>query len=183
MTKHVLIPVASGSEDLEAVTIIDIVRRSGATVTVASVGDRNITCSNGTSIVADKKIAECANDTFDLIALPGGDKGAHNLRNSAELTAMLKAQDQAGRYIAAICASPAIVLEHHGLIKSRAATCYPSYSDLMRNKSHLNERVVVDGKLITSRSPGTALEFALKLVECVVSAEKAQQIAEGILAK
>jgi len=183
MTKHVLIPVANGSEDLEAVTMIDILRRSGATVTVASAGDIQVTCSNGTRIVADKKIADCVSDTFDLIALPGGDKGAHNLKDSSELTAMLKAQDQAGRFVAAICASPAIVLEEHGLIKGRAATCYPSYEDIMSNKTRLNERVVVDGNLITSRSPGTALEFALKLVECVVSPEKAQQIAQGILAK
>lgn len=183
MTKKILIPVAKGSEDLETVTTIDILRRSGASVIVASVSDTHITCSNGTRIVADKKIEDCTNDTFDLIALPGGDEGASNLRDSQVLATMLKAQDEAGRFVAAICASPAIVLEHHGLIKGRAATCYPSYSEMMPNKSRLNERVVVDGNLITSRSPGTALEFALKLVECVVSSEKAQQIAQGVLAK
>lgn len=182
MTKHVLIPVANGTEDIEAVTIIDILRRSGAQVTVASVEATTVTCVNGTRLVADKKLSECAEQTFDLIALPGGDVGAQHLRDNPQLVSMMKAQDKAGRFLAAICASPAVVLEHHQLIHGRAATCYPSYADALANQTKINERVVVDGNLITSRSPGTAFEFALKLVECVVGADKAKQIAQGTLA-
>jgi len=183
MTKQILVPVANGTEDLEAVVLIDILRRSGAQVTVASIQDLTVECANGVRLVADKKFSDCLARQFDLIVLPGGDKGAKHFQENADLIAMLKSQDHAGRFIAAICASPALVLEHHGIIHGRAATCYPSYEDMLKNKAKINDRVVVDGNLITSRSPGTALEFALKLVEIVVGAEKAQQITQGVLAR
>jgi 4-methyl-5(b-hydroxyethyl)-thiazole monophosphate biosynthesis len=178
MSKKVLVPIADGSEDIEAVCIIDVLRRAEADVTVASVsGELQITASRGTRIVADKGIAECVDEIYDLIALPGGLPGAENLRDSAEMTDMLKRQKREGRFYGAICASPAVVFQHHGLLESRLATCHPSFVGELENKKMVESRVVVDGTCITSRAPGTAIEFALKLVEMLYGREKADEVA------
>lgn len=164
MTPSVLVPVADGTEEIEAVCIIDVLRRAGAEVVVASVGDLQITASRGVKIVADCRIADCADDTFDLIVLPGGIPGAEHLRDSAELTALLKRQKQASRWYGAICASPAVVLESHGLLDDTRATSHPAFMDRLTPERADTQRVVVDGRCITSRGPGTALEFAVELV-------------------
>ena len=177
MPKTVLVPIAEGSEELEAVSIIDVLRRAGATVTVASVGELQITASRGVNIVADKLIAECEDSEFDLIALPGGIPGAEHLRDSEILTRMLKKQHQAGGLYAAICASPAVVLQSHGLLANRCATCHPFFTDQIEKSEATEDRVVVDGNCITSRGPGTALEFALKLVEVLYDKQKADEVA------
>ena len=117
MQKTVLVPVADGTEELEAVAIIDVLRRAGATVTVASVtGARQITASRGVVIVADALIEACLEMEFDLVVLPGGIPGAEHLRDSAELIGILRRQRDKDRLYGAICASPAVVLEHHGLL-------------------------------------------------------------------
>lgn len=183
MTKSVLVPVADGTEEIEAVTVIDLLRRAGAHVTVAGVGSTSVICANGTKLLADCSLEACSSNSFDLIALPGGDEGALNFQRSATLLELLKKQDQAGKWLAAICASPALVLEHRGLIRGRRATCYPSYAHLLRNQESVNERVVVDGNLITSMSPGSAMEFGLKLVSVLVDEEAAERIAAGIFFK
>ena len=102
---NVLVPIADGSEELEAMSIIDILRRAGASVTVASVDERQITASRGTRLIADQLISECVDATYDLIALPGG-SGAEHLRDSKDLEKLLKRQQREGRLYAAICASP-----------------------------------------------------------------------------
>ncbi len=180
MSKKVLVPIAVGSEELEAVCIINVLRRANASVTVASVSDLCITASRGVKIVADKLITECIGDQYDLIALPGGIPGAEHLRDSKELITLLKQQQQEGRLYAAICASPAVVLQHHGLLKSRFATCYPAFIDHLEKKD-LESRVVVDGNCITSKGPGTALEFSLVLVEQLYGKEKANEIAQAMV--
>lgn len=178
MSKKVLVPIADGSEDIEAVCIIDVLRRAEAEVTVASVSDTlQITASRGTNIVAERCITECVDETYDLIALPGGIPGAENLRDSKELAEMLKRQQREGRLYGAICASPAVVFQHHGLLGSRNATCHPFFVDELDNKDMVESRVVVDGNCITSRAPGTAIEFALKLVEMLYGREKADEVA------
>lgn len=181
MPKKVLVPIADGIEEIEAVTIIDVLRRADAEVTVAAVDKLQITASRGVKIVADCPIAECMDKTFDLIALPGGMPGAEHLKNSPELTAMLKAQVNQGNLYAAICASPAVVLQHHGLIATRRATCHPAYIHKLDNTAAAESRVVVDGRCITSRGPGTALEFALKLVEILYDKPKAEEVAMPML--
>jgi 4-methyl-5(b-hydroxyethyl)-thiazole monophosphate biosynthesis len=182
MNKTVLVPIADGSEELEAVTIIDTLRRGGGIVTVASVSELQITASRKVKLVADVLIADCAGKTYDCIALPGGMPGAEHLRDNAVLTELLKQQDKAKRLIAAICAAPAVVLAHHGLLKGHKATCYPSAQDALPDKSAADKRVVVDGHLITSQGPGTALEFALAIVESLFGAERRKQVAEPMLA-
>ncbi len=182
MSKKVLVPIADGSEDIEAVCIIDVLRRAEADVTVASVGaELQVTASRGTRIVADKSITECVDETYDLIALPGGIPGAENLRDSKELIDMLKRQKREGRFFAAICASPAVVFQHHGLLESCRATCHPFFVEELGNREMVESRVVVDGTCITSRAPGTAIEFALKLVELLYGREKADEVALPML--
>ncbi len=177
-----LVPIADGTEELEAVTIIDTLVRGGIDVTVASVmAQKQVTCSRGVKIVADMRIDECKDQQFDLIALPGGLPGAEHLRDCDPLIAMLKKQKQAGRLYAAICASPACALQTHGLIAGKKATCYPAMLGELKDARPSNEKVVVDGNCITSQGPATALAFALKLVELLAGPEKARQTADAML--
>jgi 4-methyl-5(b-hydroxyethyl)-thiazole monophosphate biosynthesis len=179
MSKKVLVAIADGSEELEAVTIIDVLVRAGADVTVASVGEMQITASRGVKIVADALIGDCKGQEYDLIVLPGGIPGAEHLRDCSELIEMLKRQRQANRFYAAICASPAMVLQHHGLLEGRKATCYPSPDLNLPDRQ--DAKVVVDGSCVTSQGPATALEFALKLVELLFGEEKSHQVAQAML--
>jgi 4-methyl-5(b-hydroxyethyl)-thiazole monophosphate biosynthesis len=181
MTKTVLVPIADGSEEIEAVCIIDTLRRAGAEVTVASVGSLEVTASRGVKLVADALIADCVRQTYDCIALPGGMPGAEHLRDSAELIGLLKKQKQAGRLYAALCASPAVALRPHGLLDGIKATCFPSFRDRLDPAYASDDRVVVDDHCVTSQGPGTALEFALKLVELLVGPAKAQEVGRAML--
>jgi 4-methyl-5(b-hydroxyethyl)-thiazole monophosphate biosynthesis len=177
MNKKILVPIADGSEELEAVAIIDILRRAGADVVVASVDQLQITASRGVKIVADRLISQCVNETYDLVALPGGMPGAEHLRDCDELIRMLKRQKEEGRLYAAICASPAVVFQPHGLLEQRRATCHPGRVEALKNKEAADSRVVVDGNCVTSQGPGTAMEFALKLVELVFGPQKEKEVA------
>jgi len=180
ISKKALVVIADGTEELEAVTIIDVLRRAEADVTVASVGAKEVTASRGVKLVADALISDCMDQTYDLIALPGGMPGAEHLRDSSVLAQLLKAQAESGRLYAAICASPAVVLKTHGLLAGRKATCYPSMMSELPNAE--DARVVVDGNCITSQGPGTALAFALELVKLLFGPEKSQEVAKAMLA-
>ncbi|MGD8836062.1 MAG: DJ-1/PfpI family protein [Desulfobacteraceae bacterium] len=177
MTVDVLVPIAEGSEEIEAVTIIDVLRRAEAQVTVASVDTLQITASRGVNIVADCLIEQCKGRDFDLIALPGGIPGAENLRDNPVLKEILLRQQTAGRLYGAICAAPAVVLQAHGLLENRRATCHPSFVEGLQDRSSVASRVVVDGNCITSRGPGTALAFSLKLVEMLFGKDKMEAVA------
>jgi 4-methyl-5(b-hydroxyethyl)-thiazole monophosphate biosynthesis len=177
MDKKVLVPIAEGTEEIEAVTIIDVLRRAGAAVTVASVSELQITASRGVKLVADKLIGECVDETYDLVVLPGGMPGAEHLRNSKELERILTQQKDQGRLYGAICAAPAVVFQHHGLLDQRQATCHPNFVNYLEKMDSVESRVVVDGNCVTSRGPGTALEFALKLVELLYGEDKAREVA------
>ena len=183
MDKRVLVPIADGTEEIEAVTIIDVLRRAGANVIVASVGELQIIASRGVKIVADKLISECIDEQFDLIALPGGIPGAENLRDSDELRQLLLMQNDSSNWLAAICAAPAVVLEYHGLLSNRLATCHPGFRDKLTNKEKIDQRVVIDGNCVTSQGPGTALEFALQLVAILYGEEKSREVAEPMILK
>ena len=174
----VLIPIADGIEELETVSLSDTLRRAGCEITLAAVAKLQITASRGLKMVADALIEECSGP-YDLIVLPGGMPGAENLRNSTKLKHLLIDQAQSGRLYAAICASPAIVLAQHGLLDDKQATCFPAYRDLLAKP--LDANVVVDGSCVTSQGPGTALEFALTLIELLCSKSKRDQVAEQML--
>lgn len=190
--KTVLVPVADGTEEMEAVVIVDVLRRAGASVVVASVEDGGrlgVACSRGVLLTADAPIdaALGAVSPFDLIALPGGMPGAERLAGSAALAAALEAQRAAGRHVAAICAAPAVVLEAQGLLPAgQPATAHPAFSGKLANQASVSERVAVaagggggdkGGLVITSRGPGTAFEFALALVALLYGEEKAREVA------
>ncbi len=177
MSPKVLVPVADGSEEIEAVTIIDVLRRAGAQVTVASVDALEITASRGVKLVADCLVAECEEEDFDLVVLPGGMPGAEHLRDNEILKQILVRQHSSGGLYGAICAAPAVVLETHGLLKGRRATCHPGFVDQLNDASAAPSRVAVDGNCITSRGPGTAMEFALKLVELLFGKETREAVA------
>jgi 4-methyl-5(b-hydroxyethyl)-thiazole monophosphate biosynthesis len=183
MSKKVLIAVADGIEELEAIAIIDCLGRAGADLTIASTQKQQITTARKVKITADCLVADCLGQTYDLIVLPGGGLGAENLRDSKELVEMLKKQKASGKFYAAICASPAVVLEHHGLLTDKKATCFPAMAEKLKNKQAINQRVVVDGNCITSQGPGTALEFSLKLVELLFGIQKSQELAKAMLVK
>ncbi|MCP5051259.1 MAG: DJ-1 family protein [bacterium] len=177
MSKRVLVPIADGCEELEAVAIIDVLKRAGADVVVASVDRLQVTASRGVKLVADGLIGECVDDRFDLIALPGGMPGAEHLRDSVELVELLKRQRREDKLYAAICAAPVVALQPHGLLEGRKATCHPGRHDVLVNAEAAHNRLVVDGNLTTSQGPGTAVEFALKLVERLFGEEKARDVA------
>jgi 4-methyl-5(b-hydroxyethyl)-thiazole monophosphate biosynthesis len=178
MSKTALVPIADGSEEIEAVAVIDVLRRAGVSVTVASVMDRaEITASRGVRIVADQLISEVADQNFDLIVLPGGMPGAEHLRDSAVLTEMLRRHAGEDRLVGAICAAPAVALKPRGLLEGRQATAHPGFFDQLDPETRSEARVVADGRLVTSRGPGTALEFALRLVALLLGEEKAAEVA------
>ena len=184
MPKKVLVPIANGVEEIESVSIIDVLRRAGAEVTVASVHDElQITASRGVRLVADKLLSQCSEEDFDLIVLPGGLPGAEHLRDCKLLTHLLRSQQQKGKWYGAICAAPVVVLESHGLLGTRRATCHPSFSTQLQNQEAAQSRVVVDGNCVTSQAPGTAIEFALTLVELLLGQEKAKEVAAPMQVK
>ena len=181
MSKTVLVPIAQGSEEIEAVCVVDVLRRAGAEVTVASIGKLQVTASRGVKIVADCLLSDCVDKTYDMIVLPGGMPGAEHLANCVELIEMLKSQKQSGRFYAAICASPAVVFETHGLLEGKRATCYPSMAGQLSDSSSAGEKVVVDGNCITSQGPATAMAFAVKLIEVLFGKKKSEQVATDLL--
>ena len=182
MSKNVLIPIADGVEDLETVTIIDVLRRAKANVIVASIHSKlDVTAARQTRIVADSLLSDYIDSQFDLIALPGGLPGAENLRDCEPLIQLLKTQKETGNLYGAICASPAYVLQTHGLLQDVAATCYPAFHDQLSNHEQINKHVVVSKNCITSQGPGTALEFALTLVELLYDEALRREIAGQML--
>lgn len=164
MGKTVLVPVAQGIEEMEAITIIDVLRRAGAKVVAASVDDMDITAARGTQFKADALIKDCLEQAFDLIVLPGGIPGAENLKKSEDLAFLLKNQAENQKLYGAICASPAVVLHPLGLVTPGAVTCHPGFAALIEGGTVQDKNVVTDGNCITSKGAGTALEFSLALV-------------------
>jgi 4-methyl-5(b-hydroxyethyl)-thiazole monophosphate biosynthesis len=162
--KRVLVPLAEGFEELEAVTIIDILRRAGIEVVVASLAGSPVTGSHGIRIAADTPLAALAEQDFDMIALPGGMPGAAHLQGDPRVAALIRRQRAKGGPVAAICAAP-MVLAAAGALDGRRATSYPGYLADATRTTIVGDAVVRDDGVITSRGPGTALDFALALVE------------------
>ncbi len=178
----VLIPLADNVEDIETVTIIDILRRARLEVTSASIYDhKQITAARGTKIEADQLLVDCLVNNWDLIVLPGGMPGAENLSHHPPLIDMLRKQSQAGKLYAAICASPAVVFAPHGLLDGKQATSYPTMQDKLPDTTRASESTVIDGHCITSQGPATAMEFSLTLVELLQGSECKNQLAQALL--
>lgn len=179
---QILVPIANGSEEMEAAIIIDVLRRSKANVVIASVEDKvEIEASRKVKLVADMLLDEASKLSYDLIVLPGGLGGAQAFAKCDKLVNLLKKQKESNRPYGAICASPALVLEPHGLLKGKKATAFPALCNKLSDASEAENRVVVDGNLITSRGPGTTMEFALAIVEKFFGRKKALDLAKALV--
>jgi len=178
----VLVPLAPGFEDLEATTIVDILRRANVEVVTAGLQGGLVQGARGMRVQPDAALDDVLNRDFDMIALPGGLPGAEHLKNDARIQMLLKRMAAAGKYTTAICAAP-IALAAAGLLDGRRATSYPGFVDKMPlpGTTYLADAVVVDGKVVTSRGPGTAMDFALALVELLVGRAIRDQVEAGLV--
>lgn len=175
-----LIPLAQGCEEVEAVTVIDLLRRANIEVVCAGLTPDPVVCSRGVVLIADTTLEKAARmDDFDIIILPGGLPGADNLAHSPLLNQMLTKMSGDGKYVAAICAAPR-VLAKAGLLEGKRVTAYPGFIDGGNYPSlhYTGSAVEVDGKIVTSRGPGTAMEFALTLIE-LLSGESTRNTVEA----
>jgi 4-methyl-5(b-hydroxyethyl)-thiazole monophosphate biosynthesis len=179
--RKVIIPLAEGLEEIEAVTNIDVLRRAGVEVTTVCLAeDLKVVGDHGIEITADKNINAVQADDLDGIILPGGMPGAANLRDDERVIELVKNLNKANKLVAAICAAP-IVLEKAGVIKDKLVTSYPGFEKEVTSCNYQQDRVVIDENIITARGPGVALEFAIKLVEYLVGSDKAQELKAAML--
>ena len=183
MSKKILVLLAEGFEEIEAVTIIDVLRRAELDVTVAGVGGKSITGAHRLTIQADILIHQYQGIP-DAIILPGGMPGAQHLADSKEVQDLIKKTSQSQKIVGAICAAPALALSKAGVLAGKRATCYPGFEQHFPDTvQQSTDRVVIDGNIITSRGPGTALEFALALVEKLAGPQTAAALQKGMLVK
>ena len=181
--KKVLIPITNGSEELEAVAVIDILRRAGVKVVVAS-DDNIVTCSRGVKIIPDIMFDEIDDDEiYDAIILPGGVQGTDNLQFNEQLKDILTEHNKREVWLAAVCAAPKIFAFHKLAETGGDMTSHPSVKDRLANYNYLEDAVVVNKNIVTSRGAGTIFEFAFKLVEILAGKEKADEIKSAIVYK
>jgi 4-methyl-5(b-hydroxyethyl)-thiazole monophosphate biosynthesis len=174
---HVLVPLAQGCEELEAITITDLMVRAGIFVTTCGLDDKPVKAARGTIIVPDTSIDKVLNQSFDLIVLPGGLPGADHLRDNKQLQALIKKQAKQNKYLAAICAAPK-ALAKAGVLEGKTATSFPGVLAALNNTNITisDKAVEVDGNIITSRGPGTAIEFTLTLIELLEGKAKREDV-------
>lgn len=178
----VLIPLAQGCEELEAVTLIDVLRRAEIDVISASLASQQeVVASRGVHLMADTTLDAVKDEAFDMLVLPGGKDGAQRLNDDQRIHDRIQQQLQQGKYIAAICAAPA-VLASAGVLNGRNATCYPGFINPTEYPQiTLREQaVVIDGNILTSRGPGTAMDFALAIVETLTDTITRQNVEKAL---
>lgn len=173
----VLVPLAQGCEELEAVTITDLLTRAGIKVITAGLDGNIVTASRGMKLVPDKQLDEVLEENFDMIVLPGGLPGADNLNNDPRIQVLVKKMAKDNKYVTAICAAPR-VLATAGILDGKHATSFPGALDQFpaNNMTYEEKAVVVDGKVVTSRGPGTAMDFALTLIELLLGQAKRNEV-------
>jgi 4-methyl-5(b-hydroxyethyl)-thiazole monophosphate biosynthesis len=182
VTKKALIILADGFEEIEAICVIDILRRAAINLIVCGADKLLITSARNLKVQTDKKLSEF-NEDVDALILPGGSTGAQNLAKSQAISQLIGQLYKKNKIIAAICASPAVVLAPLGVLDGKKATCFPGMENaLPKNSVHKQEAVVVDDTLITSQGPATALEFALKISEQLTDKQTADKVRKQLLA-
>jgi protein deglycase len=174
---RVLVPLAQGCEELEAITITDLLTRAGIEITTCGLDEQPVKASRGTTIIPNTSIHKVLSESFDLIVLPGGLPGADHLRDDPNIQMLIKKQVSENRYMAAICAAPK-ALAAAGVLSGRTATGFPGVLDALQDSSIQisTAAVEVDGNIITSRGPGTAMEFALRLIELLEGSEARKKV-------
>ena len=179
---RVLVPLAEGCEELEAVTVIDLLRRAGVEVVTAGLGEGPVRASRGVVLLPDRTLDEILGDEFDMIVLPGGLPGADHLDADPRIHTLLQRMAEQDRYTAAICAAPKVLLSA-GLLDGHKATAYPGVIDgqLTAGAQLLSDAVVSDGRVVTSRGPGTAMDFALTLIEHLLGPEQRKAVEEPLM--
>lgn len=178
--KKVAVMLANGFEEIEAITIIDVLKRAGAEAKFVGLDADILTGAHGVKVHADTTLEKICESEFDMIVLPGGLPGAEHLANSAKLQALLKEFDSKGKFIGAICAAP-MALAKAGVIKE-SYTCYPSFEAHVKDSGYISsQNVVKDGNIITSRGPAMAMEFALELVKNLCGEKIYKEVKEGLL--
>lgn len=178
---RVLVPLAGGFEEIEAIAIIDVLRRAGCEVVAAGLSDNPITASRKTRHLADARLDDVLDAAWDAIVLPGGRPGADALAAHPGLTRRLAAHFQAGGLVAAICAGP-MALDVANLLNGRRFTCHPSAAAEIRSGAPTGARVETDGRLVTGQAAGSAVEFALEVVRALCGQARAAEINKGLLA-
>ena len=177
----VCIPLATGFEDIEAITLIDVIRRGGIEVVTAGVGGEIIESAHNVKVIADTTIDKIDADDFDLVVLPGGLPGATNLAKSEEVKNLLRAMDEKDKYVGAICAAP-IALKEAGVLKDKY-TAYPGWESNIRKEGYISDQKVVEDKnVLTSKGPATAICFGLEIVKKFAGEETYNQLKAGLLA-
>lgn len=179
---RVLMPIAEGFEDLEAVSVIDVLRRGGIEVVIAGTGEGLVTGSRQTTILPDARLDDVIDQDFDMIVLPGGMPGVKHLKEDPRVRRMLERMDEEGKYTAAICAAPSILAEY-GLLEGRRATSNPKHRDevALEGIDYSEAAVVRDERIVTSRGPGTAIDFALSLIESLEGADQRDKVSGGLV--
>lgn len=174
---RVLVPLAQGCEELEAITITDLLTRAGIEVTTAGLDDAPVKASRGMTLLPDTSLDKISDQNFDLVVLPGGLPGANHLRDDNRIQAILKQQSEANKPVAAICAAPK-ALASAGLLAGKKVTCYPgSLNDAGLTDTDITSSAIeIDGNVITSRGPGTAMDFALSLIELLEGKAKRDEV-------
>ena len=177
----VIVPLAQGCEELEAITIVDLLRRAGIEVVTAGLDDQPVRASRGVVLVADMTLDAALQKDYDMVVLPGGLPGADHLKNDARIIRLLVQMSEADKYTAAICAAPA-VLAKAGLLEGKRATSYPGCLDVgsVPGLDYVEQPVVVDGKVITSRGPDTAMDFALELIATLSGTQVRDEVEAGL---
>ncbi len=181
MKKKAIVILADGFEEIEAITVIDILRRAGIEVTACGLDSKTITGSKGIVIDSDK-ILERDDIEYDACILPGGMPGSENLAKSEKVKKILLEMNSQNKIIGAICAAPAIVLAPLGILDDKSATCYPGMEEAFADSTDFKaDDIVIDGNIITSRGPATALKFAIALVDKLCGQTIARKIANATL--
>jgi 4-methyl-5(b-hydroxyethyl)-thiazole monophosphate biosynthesis len=178
---RVLVPAAAGVEDLEFITIVDILRRAGCEVVTAGLHRRYIQAARGSRLILETLLELISQEEFTAIVLPGGRPGADHLASDLRLREMLQRTHAAGGWVAALCAAP-LALAQAELLQGRSFTCHPSVvSEFAPGNTPSNDRVVVDGHIITAQAAGSAMEFAMTLVEQLCGPAVHDQVRQGVL--
>ncbi len=178
----VIVPLAEGFEEIEFSTIVDVLRRAGIAVTVAGLKEGITNGAHGVRVAPDTSIDKLSADYFDAIVLLGGNPGFVNLGKDERVLELVQEMNNKNKYVTAICGAPS-VLAKAGILQGKRATIFPGMEDSLTGAQYSDQRVVVDGKVITSQGPGTAMEFSIKLVEVLMSKGRADEVARDVLAR